>query len=154
MTSCWGPIGDEGSAYDMARRGVNAAFWAWDGRGKKTILVDTLLAMFRKKDLRDVCTPLYTSPNLRKDFASLAKLVTRAAESSGGAGRLSLGAARRSTCPSSITRCGVLRLAAAVEGSSKLPHSTRNESRRQNRSGLGRRCSTGSMGGKAAWGSI
>jgi len=80
MTSCWGPIGDEGSAYDIARRGVNAAFWAWDGRGKKTVLVDKLLKMFRKKDLRDVCTPLYTSPNLRKDFASLAKLVTEAAE--------------------------------------------------------------------------
>lgn len=80
MTSCWGPIGDEGSAYDMARRGVNAAFWAWDGRGQKTILVDMLLKMFGQKDLRDVCTPLYTSPNLRKDFASLAKLVTDAAD--------------------------------------------------------------------------
>ncbi|MEW6755457.1 MAG: BadF/BadG/BcrA/BcrD ATPase family protein [Candidatus Latescibacterota bacterium] len=80
MTSCWGPIGDEGSAYDIARRGVNAAFWAWDGRGKKTVLVDMLLRMFRKKDLRDVCTPLYTSPNLRKDFASLARLVTEAAD--------------------------------------------------------------------------
>ena len=80
MTSCWGPIGDEGSAYDIARRGVNAAFWAWDGRGRKTVLVDELLKMFRKKDLREVCTPLYTSPNLRKDFASLAKLVTSAAD--------------------------------------------------------------------------
>lgn len=80
MTSCWGPIGDEGSAYDIARRGVNAAFWAWDGRGRKTVLVDMLLAMFKQQDLRDVCTPLYTSPNLRKDFASLAKLVTEAAD--------------------------------------------------------------------------
>lgn len=80
MTSCWGPIGDEGSAYDLARRGVNAAFWAWDGRGRRTILVTKLLKMFGQKDLRDVCTPLYTSPNLRKDFASLAKLVTEAAD--------------------------------------------------------------------------
>jgi len=79
MTSCWGPIGDEGSAYDIARRGVNAAFWAWDGRGDKTILVDKLLKMFGKKDMRDVCTPLYTSPNLRKDFASLNRLVTESA---------------------------------------------------------------------------
>ena len=31
----WGIIGDEGSAYDLARRGVNAAFWAEDGRGPK-----------------------------------------------------------------------------------------------------------------------
>ena len=80
MTSCWGPIGDEGSAYDIARRGVNAAFKAWDGRGRHTVLVDDLLQMFRKKDLRDAATPIYTSPNLRKDFASLAKLVTAAAD--------------------------------------------------------------------------
>jgi len=80
MTSCWGPIGDEGSAYDLARRGVNAAFWAWDGRGPKTVLVDMLLEMFGQTDLRDVCTPLYTSENLRKDFASLAQLVTKAAD--------------------------------------------------------------------------
>lgn len=79
MTSCWGPIGDEGSAYDIARRGVNAAFWAWDGRGPETILVQDLLEMFQVTDLREACTPIYTSPNLRKDFASLAKLVTRAA---------------------------------------------------------------------------
>lgn len=79
MTSCWGPIGDEGSAYDIASRGVNAAFRAWDGRGKKTVLVDMLLKMFDKTDLRDACTPIYTSPNLRKDFASLAQLVTKAA---------------------------------------------------------------------------
>lgn len=80
MTSCWGPIGDEGSAYDLARRGVNAAFRAWDGRGPRTALTGRLLKMFRVKDLRDACTPLYTSPNLRKDFASLARLVTEAAE--------------------------------------------------------------------------
>ncbi len=80
MTSCWGPIGDEGSAYDLARRGVNAAFWAWDGRGPRTLLVDLLLAMFKQTDMREVCTPLYTSENLRKDFASLAQLVTQAAD--------------------------------------------------------------------------
>ena len=80
MTSCWGPIGDEGSAYDIARRGVNAAFWAWDGRGPKTMMVDMLLAMFGQTDLRETCTPLYTSPNLRKDFASLSRLVAEAAD--------------------------------------------------------------------------
>lgn len=80
MTSCWGPIGDEGSAYDMARRGVNAAFWGWDGRGPKTILSERLLKMFKQKDLREVCTPLYTSPNMRKDFASLSRMVKQAAE--------------------------------------------------------------------------
>ena len=80
MTSCWGPIGDEGSAYDMARRGVNAAFWGWDGRGPETVLSARLLKMFKQNDLREVCTPLYTSPNMRKDFASLSRMVKQAAE--------------------------------------------------------------------------
>ena len=80
MTSCWGPIGDEGSAYDIARCGLNAAFWAWDGRAPKTILVDKLLTMFGKKDLRDICTPLYTGDNLRKGIADLARMVTASAD--------------------------------------------------------------------------
>ena len=79
MTSCWGTIGDEGSAYDLARRGVNAAFWAADGRGPKTVLADKLLAKFAVKDMRDVCTPIYQSEDMRKNFASLSRMVMETA---------------------------------------------------------------------------
>jgi len=79
MTSCWGTIGDEGSAYDLARRGVNAAFWAADGRGPKTVLVDKLLSKFKVADMRDVCTPIYQSEDMRKNFASLSRMVMESA---------------------------------------------------------------------------
>ena len=79
MTSCWGTIGDEGSAYDLARRGVNAAFWAADGRGPKTTLVDKLLAKFEVEDMRDVCTPIYQNEDVRRNFASLSRMVIETA---------------------------------------------------------------------------
>ncbi|MFH1615229.1 MAG: BadF/BadG/BcrA/BcrD ATPase family protein [Planctomycetota bacterium] len=79
MTSCWGTIGDEGSAYDLARRGVNAAFRAADGRGRPTALVDKLLEKFGVEDMRDVCTPIYQSEDMRKNFASLSRMVMETA---------------------------------------------------------------------------
>ena len=79
MTSCWGTIGDEGSAYDLARRGVNAAFWAADGRGPKTVLVDKLLEKFQVEDMRDVCTPIYQNEDIRKNFSSLSRMVMQSA---------------------------------------------------------------------------
>ena len=80
MTSCWGIIGDEGSAYDLARRGVNAAFWAYDGRGPQTKLVDKLCQKFEIADLRDACTPIYTNPDVRRNFASLSRMVMETAD--------------------------------------------------------------------------
>ena len=79
MTSCWGPIGDEGSAYWLATQGVNAAFWAWDGRGRKTVLSDRILEMYDVAEPRDVPTPLYSGDNLRKSIADLSFMVTQAA---------------------------------------------------------------------------
>lgn len=79
VTSCWGTIGDEGSAYDLARRGVNAAFWAEDKRGRPTKLVEKIAARFGKKRMIDIVTPLYTAPDMRKDFASLSRIVMETA---------------------------------------------------------------------------
>jgi len=79
VTSCWGTIGDEGSAYDLARRGVNAAFWAEDKRGKPTKLIKRIAAKFGKERMIDIVTPLYTAPDMRKDFASLSRVVMETA---------------------------------------------------------------------------
>ena len=86
VTSCWGTIGDEGSAYDLARRGVNAAFWAEDGRGDKTKLVDNLVAHFRTlypdtkiEKMIDVVSPIYQNPDVRKNFAALSRIVMKTA---------------------------------------------------------------------------
>ncbi len=80
MTGCWGIIGDEGSAYDMARQGVNAAFWAEDGRGPQTKLLDNLCAHFGVKVMRDAVTTIYQNPDVRKNFAALSRLVMRTAD--------------------------------------------------------------------------
>jgi len=79
VTSCWGIIGDEGSAYDIARRGVNAAFWAEDGRGKPTKLVTNIAAKFGKKKMIDIVTPLYQDPDARRNFAAFSRVVMETA---------------------------------------------------------------------------
>jgi len=79
-TSCWGTIGDEGSAYDLARRGVNAAFWATDRRGPATKLAGALCEHFGVKEVLDFVTPIYQNPNVRKNFAALSRIVMKVAE--------------------------------------------------------------------------
>jgi N-acetylglucosamine kinase-like BadF-type ATPase len=80
MTGSWGTIGDEGSAYDMARQGVNAAFWAEDGRGPQTKLLDNLKEHFGVSMIRDAVTPIYQNPDVRKNFAALSRNVMKTAE--------------------------------------------------------------------------
>ena len=80
MTGCWGIIGDEGSAYDMARQGVNAAFWAEDGRGPGTKLVGNLCRHFGVEVMRDAVTPIYQNPDVRKNFAALSRIVMQTAD--------------------------------------------------------------------------
>jgi N-acetylglucosamine kinase-like BadF-type ATPase len=75
VTSCWGTIGDEGSAYDLARRGVNAAFWAEDKRGEPTKLVEAIAGEFGEERMIDIVSPLYQNPDVRKNFAALSKIV-------------------------------------------------------------------------------
>ena len=79
VTSCWGTIGDEGSAYDLARRGVNAAFWAEDRRGKPTKLVGKIAGKFGKKKMADIVSPIYQNPDVRKNFAALSHVVMETA---------------------------------------------------------------------------
>ena len=75
VTSCWGPIGDEGSAYDLAQRGINAAFWADDGRGAPTRMADEIIAKIGGPTLRDCVTPLYTSQDFRREVSQYARIV-------------------------------------------------------------------------------
>jgi len=80
VTSCWGTIGDEGSAWWLANQGVNAAFWAEDKRGSQTILLPWLQEYFKVKSLRDACTRIYTDPNVRRTFSQFSRMVMKAAE--------------------------------------------------------------------------
>ncbi len=75
VTSCWGPIGDEGSAYWLAEHGINAAFRADDGRGPATKMVDKIIAKIGGPTLRACVTPLYTSQDFRREVSQYAKIV-------------------------------------------------------------------------------
>ena len=79
VTSCWGTIGDEGSGWWLGSQGVNAAFWAEDGRGKSTVLVERIAAVYGKKRMIDMVTPFYQVGDWRKNAASLAPIVLQAA---------------------------------------------------------------------------
>lgn len=77
----WGiGVGDEGSAFDIGLHAIKAAGRAMDGRGEKTLLVDLLKF---EEDITCFGHALnkYCFPSLKqRDIASLARLVSQAAE--------------------------------------------------------------------------
>lgn len=75
----WGPLlGDEGSGYDVGRRGAVAALRAHDGRGPPTLLVE-LYRQYLGGDL-DLLIPLVYRPMPTSGMARLARLVGEAAK--------------------------------------------------------------------------
>ena len=80
VTSCWGTIGDEGSGWWLGSQGVNAAFWAEDKRGMPTVLVERIAGHYGKKRMIDMVSPFYQEGDWRKNAASFAPVVMKAAE--------------------------------------------------------------------------
>jgi N-acetylglucosamine kinase-like BadF-type ATPase len=85
----WGYlIGDEGSAYDIARKGLRAALRAADGRGEPTQLVEIMQAHLKIDRMSALVPMVYrhnvsngiTSPMRPDQMAALAPLVTQAAD--------------------------------------------------------------------------
>ena len=77
----WGHLlGDEGSGYDLARRGLNAATRARDGRGPETVLVERLPAAVGLTALEALADRLYLEDWSAPQIASLAPAVLAAAE--------------------------------------------------------------------------
>lgn len=70
--SGWGYLlGDEGSGYDIGRRGLQAATQAFDGRGLETKLVEYACEYFEVDGLRDILDIVYGggwSPDVMGDF--------------------------------------------------------------------------------------
>lgn len=59
----WGHLlGDEGSAYDIARAALRAVTQAADGRGRPTVLTDAVLARFGLDDPFELRERLYPAP--------------------------------------------------------------------------------------------
>lgn len=77
----WGPVaGDEGSGSWIARRGLQAAAKAWDGRGAETQLVKAACAYFNVTSFNDLSTAIY-APNMTNDrIAGFARDVVETAK--------------------------------------------------------------------------
>jgi N-acetylglucosamine kinase len=75
----WGwLIGDEGSAFDIARKALQEATKAFDGRGEKTILVDLFIEKLNLKNFNEIIDYVYSKIESHR-IAKLAPIVTEAA---------------------------------------------------------------------------
>ena len=72
-------LGDEGSGFDLGRRGLMAALQAADGRGPSTILVERLSRVLAVEDVRQAPGLLYGSSREVEALAALAPTVLAAA---------------------------------------------------------------------------
>lgn len=77
----WGHlIGDEGSAYFIAREALRAVLWAFDGRGPATELTGSVLKALGIASPDEILIKVYGERASVRDIARLAPLVTEAAK--------------------------------------------------------------------------
>jgi N-acetylglucosamine kinase-like BadF-type ATPase len=72
-------ISDEGSAFDIARRGLIAALRAYDGKGKNTLLIEMFSTHFSVSTFEEVIQKIYENTEKQR-IASLAPIITLAAQ--------------------------------------------------------------------------
>ena len=76
----WGYIlGDEGSAYDIGRRGMVATLWAYDARGQPTTLLERLREHYQLQTIRDLLNLVYDAKMSHQEIAAFAQVVSTAA---------------------------------------------------------------------------
>lgn len=75
----WGYLlGDEGSGYDIGRKGIIAALYAADGRGEETILLELILNHFQVNSTRQLIDRIYQAPVPKNEISPVAKIVITA----------------------------------------------------------------------------
>jgi len=80
MIGGWGHwFGDHGSGYDLGRRALAAMANAVDEIGEKTVLVDAIVQHLGTDDPRDALGILGRSTDMRREIATLAPLLIKAA---------------------------------------------------------------------------
>lgn len=81
-TGGWGYLlGDEGSAYAVARAALTAAVKAADGRGAATVLLDQILRELKAADTAELVERIYGPEMTRERLAGLASVVFASATS-------------------------------------------------------------------------
>ena len=79
----WGYLlGDEGSAYDVGRKGIIASLKSYDGRGEKTILLDTFQEYMGPGDMEVLVKIMYQRP--QDIISGFARYVVKGAEEKDG----------------------------------------------------------------------
>lgn len=79
-TGGWGYlVGDEGSGFDIGRKGAAAVLRASDGRGKPTVLTGLYLEHFGVSRPEELIALIYGADNPRKELADTSTLVEKAA---------------------------------------------------------------------------
>ena len=77
----WGHIlGDEGSGYDIARRGLQAALRAHDGRGPDTLIRKKVMEQFYLSSVEELISLLYGEDTTPRRIAGIYPLILEAAE--------------------------------------------------------------------------
>ncbi|RDW16972.1 hypothetical protein CWR48_15305 [Oceanobacillus arenosus] len=72
----WGYLlGDDGSGYDIGRRGIVEALKFYDGRGDATILLTNLFAFYHVSNPQELMKKIYASTTPKNDIAAFAKIV-------------------------------------------------------------------------------
>ena len=77
----WGwLVGDEGSGFQISRRGIQEATKAYDGRREDSLLVDFVLEHFDLGNFEEIISRLHEGLEHPKDISSFSKRVVEAAE--------------------------------------------------------------------------
>lgn len=77
----WGyMLGDEGSGFDIGKKGISAVLKEYDGRGAPTQMTGLLLDHLKRDNPGDMIPAIYGAPNVRSHIAGLARIVFTAAE--------------------------------------------------------------------------
>ncbi|NOU93916.1 N-acetylglucosamine kinase [Paenibacillus sp. LMG 31456] len=77
----WGYVfGDEGSGFDLGKKGLQAVMKAYDGRTAPTLLTDKILTRLSIASPDKLITTIYESDNMRAKVASLSPAVFEAAK--------------------------------------------------------------------------
>jgi len=99
----WGHIlGDEGSGYDIARRGLVAALHAQDGRGPETLIREKLLEHFYLASVDELISYLHQEGGTPRHIAEMYPLILEAAEEGDAVAQTLLESAAAALCEAAV----------------------------------------------------
>lgn len=107
----WGSLlGDEGSGYDIGRRGLTAALRAHDGRGEATVLLQKFLGHLGVRSVDELVDRIYLSGPKIDEIASFSRLIVEAARDGDAVSRKIMRDAAEELSTAAVTLIGQLNM--------------------------------------------